>query len=72
MDVVVVGRSDTAIEEALFLSKITNSVKVVHRRKELGASIVMKGFNNEKVSFLWNSIVTVILGTNKVTLIIAT
>jgi len=59
-DVAVVGGGDTAIEEALFLSKLTNSVKVIHRRKELNASAVMrqKAFNNEKISFLWNSIVT--------------
>lgn len=67
-DVAVVGGGDTAIEEALFLSKLTNSLKVIHRRKELNASSVMqqKAFNNEKISFLWNSIVTEILGTNKV------
>ena len=59
-DVVVVGGGDTAVEEALFLSKLTNSVKVVHRRKELRASTIMqrKAFNSEKISFLWNSIVT--------------
>ena len=67
-DVVVVGGGDTAVEEALFLSKLTNSVKVVHRRKELRASTIMqqKAFNNEKISFLWNSIVTEILGTDRV------
>jgi thioredoxin reductase (NADPH) len=67
-DVVVVGGGDTAIEEALFLSKLTKSVKVIHRKNELRASAVMqqKAFNNEKISFLWNSIVTEILGTNKV------
>jgi thioredoxin reductase (NADPH) len=67
-DVVVVGGGDTAIEEALFLSKLAKSVKVIHRRKELRASAVMqrKAFNNEKISFLWNSIVTEILGTNNV------
>jgi thioredoxin reductase (NADPH) len=67
-DVAVVGGGDTAIEEALFLSKLTSSVKVIHRRKELNASAVMqhKAFNNEKISFLWNSIVTEIHGTNKV------
>lgn len=67
-DVAVVGGGDTAMEEALFLSKLTNSLKIIHRRKELNASSVMqqKAFNNEKISFLWNSIVTEILGTNKV------
>lgn len=67
-DVIVVGGGDTAIEEALFLSKLANSVKVIHRRNELRASAVMqqKAFNNEKISFLWNSVVTEILGTKKV------
>jgi len=67
-DVVVVGGGDTAIEEALFLSKLAKSVKVIHRRTELRASAVMqrKAFNNKKISFLWNSIVTEILGTNNV------
>lgn len=67
-DVVVVGGGDTAVEEALFLSKLTNSVKVIHRRKELRASAVMqqKAFNNKKISFLWNSVVTEILGTDRV------
>ena len=67
-DVAVIGGGDTAIEEALFLSKLTSSLKVIHRRKELNASAVMqqKAFNNKKISFLWNSIVTEILGTNKV------
>lgn len=67
-DVVVVGGGDTAIEEALFLSKLTNSVKVIHRRNKLKASAVMqqKAFNNEKIFFLWNSMVTEILGSSKV------
>ena len=67
-DVVVVGGGDTAIEEALFLSKLTNSVKVIHRRSELKASVVMqkKVFDNNKISFLWNSVVTEIIGSGKV------
>ena len=67
-DVVVVGGGDTAIEEALFLSKLTNSVKVIHRRSELKAPVVMqkKIFDNNKISFLWNSVVTEIIGSGKV------
>ena len=58
-DVVVVGGGEVAIEEALFLTKFTNSVKLIHRREELRASQVtqQKAFSNPKVSFVWNSIV---------------
>jgi thioredoxin reductase (NADPH) len=67
-DVVVVGGGDSAIEEALFLSKLTNSVKVIHRKNKLKASVVMqkKALNNNKISFLWNSVVTEIIGSTKV------
>lgn len=67
-DVVVVGGGEVAIEEALFLTKFTNSVKLIHRREELRASQVMqqKAFSNPKVSFVWNSIVEEIVGRNKV------
>lgn len=67
-DVVVVGGGDSAIEEALFLSKLANSVKVIHRKNQLKASAVMqqKAHNNDKISILWNSIVTEVIGSNKV------
>jgi thioredoxin reductase (NADPH) len=67
-DVVVVGGGDTAIEEALFLIKFTKSVMVIHRRDKLNASAIMqqKAFRNEKISFLWNTIVEDIIGDNKV------
>src|SRR3989442_7049634 len=67
-DAVVVGGGEVAIEEALFLSKLTNSVKVIHRRDELRAAIIMQQrvFNNTKISFVWNTIVDEILGENKV------
>jgi len=67
-DVVVVGGGDTAMEEALFLIKFTNSVMVIHRRDKLNASAIMqqKAFRNEKISFLWNTVVEDIIGDNKV------
>ncbi|HSF50378.1 MAG TPA: thioredoxin-disulfide reductase [Nitrososphaeraceae archaeon] len=67
-DVVVVGGGDTAIEEALFLVKFTKSVMVIHRRNRLNASAIMqqKAFRNEKISFLWNTIIEDIIGDNKV------
>jgi len=63
-----VGGGDTAIEEALFLSKLVNSVKVIHRKNKLKASTIMqqKAFNNDKISFLWNSVVTEVVGSDKV------
>jgi thioredoxin reductase (NADPH) len=67
-DVVVVGGGEVAIEEALFLSKFTNSIKVIHRRSELRATRIMqqRAFSNPKISFIWDSIVKDILGDNKV------
>ncbi|MGC1134402.1 MAG: FAD-dependent oxidoreductase, partial [Nitrososphaeraceae archaeon] len=67
-DVVVVGGGDTAIEEALFLSKLVNFVKVIHRKNKLTASAIMqqKALNNDKISFLWNSVVTEVIGSGKV------
>ena len=58
-DVVVVGGGDAAVEEAIYLAKITNSVKVIHRRDELRAQKVLQdqafGFNN--IHFVWDTIV---------------
>jgi thioredoxin reductase (NADPH) len=67
-DVVVVGGGEVALEEALFLSKLTNSVKVIHRRDELRAAriIQQRAFNNTKISFLWNSVIDEIFGEKKV------
>ena len=57
--VIVVGGGEAAIEEALFLSKFTNSVKVIHRRDELRAARIMqqRAFKNTKISFVWNSVI---------------
>lgn len=63
-DVVVVGGGDTAMEDALFLTKFAKSVTVIHRRDRLRASKVMQeqAFSNPKIRFLWNSVVEEIIG----------
>ena len=66
--IVVVGGGDSALEEALFLTKFGDSVTVIHRRKELRASKIMqdRAFRNEKITFRWDSVVTEILGDERV------
>ncbi|MFC4054563.1 thioredoxin-disulfide reductase [Actinomadura syzygii] len=68
-DIAVVGGGDTAMEEAIFLTKFARSVTVVHRRDELRASKIMqdRAFANEKIRFLWDSEVASIQGEDRVT-----
>jgi len=65
---VVVGGGDTAMEEALALSKFVREVKVIHRRDELRASRILQErvFKNPKIGIVWNSTVQEILGKDKV------
>lgn len=67
-DVVVVGGGDTAIDDALLLTKYTKRVTVVHRRDRLRASKILqdRAFKNNKINFKWNIVVEEILGDNKV------
>lgn len=66
-DVLVIGGGDTACEEAVFLTRFCNSVKIVHRRDSLRASEVMqrRALSNPKISPLWNSVLEEILPDEK-------
>jgi thioredoxin reductase (NADPH) len=65
--IAVVGGGDSALEEAIFLSRFASSVTVIHRRKELRASKIMqdRAFANPKISFLFDTVVTEALGDTK-------
>jgi len=67
-DVVVVGGGDSALEEGLFLTKFADQVRVIHRRDELraGPTLAERGFENEKMSFIWDTVVKEIRGNGAV------
>lgn len=67
-DVVVVGGGDSALEEGLFLTKFANQVRIIHRRDELraGPTLTKRALNNEKIKFVWNTVVDEIIGNGMV------
>jgi thioredoxin reductase (NADPH) len=67
--VAVIGGGDTALEDAMFLTRYATKVTVIHRRDKLRASMIMqdRAFANKRISFIWDSVVEDILGTDNVT-----
>jgi thioredoxin reductase (NADPH) len=67
-ELLVVGGGDSAIEEALFLTRFATKVTVVHRRDQLRASKIMqdRAFAHDKIDFLWDSVVDEVLGDGQV------
>jgi thioredoxin reductase (NADPH) len=67
-DIVVVGGGDSALEEALFLTKFASRVTIVHRRDTLRASAILqeRAQANPKIQIVWNTVVGRVLGTSKV------
>jgi thioredoxin reductase (NADPH) len=67
-EIAVVGGGDSAIQETLFLTKFASKVTVIHRRDALRASKILqtRAFENKKVAFIWNAVVTGIRGSSKI------
>jgi thioredoxin reductase (NADPH) len=67
-DVVVIGGGDSAIEESLFLTRYARSITIVHRRDSFRAGVILQQrvFNHPKINFIWNSVVTEIIGEKTV------
>lgn len=71
-DLLVVGGGDSAVEEAVFLTRFAKTVTIVHRRDELRAQKLLqeRAFANEKIHFIWDSVVKEIKGDNRVSSVV--
>ena len=67
-DIVVVGGGDSALEEGLFLTRFANTVTIIHRRDELRAGAILRkrAMENPKIRFIWNTVVTEVMGDGAV------
>ncbi len=67
-DIAVVGGGDTAVQEAIYLTQFAKRVTIIHRRNKLRASKILqeRAFKNDKIDFLWDTVVTEILGDKRV------
>jgi thioredoxin reductase (NADPH) len=72
-DVLVVGGGDSALEEALFLTKFADRVRIIHRRDELraGEALKRRATQNEKIEFVWDTVLEEVSGNGKVEAVIA-
>ena len=68
-EIVMVGGGDAAVEEAMFLTRFADKVTIIHRRGQLRAEKLLQeqAFGNEKIEFLWDSVVTEVVGERSVT-----
>jgi thioredoxin reductase (NADPH) len=68
-EIVMVGGGDAAVEEAMFLTRFASKVTIIHRRDQLRAEKLLQdqAFRNEKIEYLWDTVVTEVVGENLVT-----